>query len=195
MMLDSHIDVWIGGLLVGAMGGIVMAIANVIQTRLAGKQALALAAQVAKEASARQLADWDRQDKVAAKLDIARVEANAVARANVVRTNEVARLAAATAAVQTSQLKQIHTLVNNDKTDVLQAELNQTRITLALLRRFVALDDTAGRVSTSDDLVAIQVAEANILRLETTLADRGVQLREVEAEILKHESIMETTRT
>ena len=102
---------------------------------------------------------------------------------NISRTDEVARAAAATAEDQRNQLTQIHTLVNSDKTDALQAELNQTRITLVLLRRFVALDDAVGRVSTTDDLAAIKLAEANINRLETTLADRGVQLQQVEIQV------------
>jgi hypothetical protein len=61
--------VWIGGLLVGAIGGALVAIANVIQTKVAGRQAIILAAQVAKDATDRQLADWKRQDLVAARLD------------------------------------------------------------------------------------------------------------------------------
>jgi hypothetical protein len=182
-MIDSTIDVWIGGLLVGAMGGSLMAIANLIQTRILGKQAIALANETARLAALRQEADWARQDEVAAKLAIASDATTAIARANVVRTNEVARLAAATAADQTSQLKEIHSLVNSDKTQALQAELAQTKITLALLRRFVALDDQQGRVSTSEDLAAIKLAAASILRLETTLSDRGARPPQVDDEV------------
>jgi hypothetical protein len=94
----------------------------------------------------------------------------------------VARVAAVASTEQLSQLKQVHTLVNNDKTDLLQSLLTQTWITLALLRRFGEGDQLAGRTTSPDDIAAVRNAEKSINRLETVLAERGVQLLLAEKE-------------
>ncbi len=83
--------------------------------------------------------------------------------ANLGRTNEVARLAAETAAEQTEQLYHIKTLVNNEKTAMLQSNLAQTLATLALLQRF-----------SPEDVASIRGAEHTVSELRTTLAERGL---------------------
>ena len=67
-----------------------------------------------------------------------------------------------------------HTLVNGDKIEALQSELRQARITFALLRRLVLLDEAAGRMATAEDIAAMTISQSTITRLETALADRGV---------------------
>ncbi len=107
---------------------------------------------------------------------------------SIARTEEVAKVAAAANDVTTSQLKQIHTLVNSDMTAARQAELDQTRLSLVLLRRMIARDVTDGRSPDPDDLAAIDLAEARITNLTAILADRLEQQRMAEAEMDKKES-------
>ena len=124
-----------------------------------------------------------RQDAAAAKAaEAARLLQKAQVE-SIARTDEVARLAAAAAAATDSQLRQIHTLVNSDMTAARQSELDQTRITLIMLRKVVALHEAAGRAPTADDLAAIETTEGRVRELEAILADRLVQMRVVEDEV------------
>lgn len=105
------------------------------------------------------------------------------------RVAEVARATAASAAATKTQLNgisnqatQIHTLVNSDMTSARQAELDQTRVVLAVLRRVVAVTVEKGLPPLPDDLIAIQEAVDRISELESILADRLTQLRLSEQE-------------
>lgn len=98
------------------------------------------------------------------------------------RTNEVARLAALNVATTDAQLKQIHTLVNSEMTAARQAELDQTRITLIMLRKVVAMDKANGREPEPEDLEAIITTGARITELQAILADRLAAFHDVEAQ-------------
>lgn len=111
--------------------------------------------------------DFARQDIVAGKVD-------QVAAAAKVATVETA-----------SQLRQIHTLVNSDMTAARQGQLDQTRLSLILLRKIVAMAESAGRAATVDELAAIEETEKRIGELEGILADRLAQMKIVEAEIVR----------
>ncbi len=113
------------------------------------------------------LEDYERQDRIAAKVD------------------QVADTAASNAISTNNQLKQIHTLVNSDMTAARQSELEQTRVSLALMRKLVAQDIAAGADISIEDRATIESTEARIKELEQILADRLVQLRIVEAEALQ----------
>ena len=112
--------------------------------------------------------DFARQDAVARKVDQVAADAK-------VATVETA-----------SQLRQIHTLVNSDMTAARQGELDQTRVSLILLRKVVAMAETAGRVATADELAAIEETEKRVTELESILADRLAQMKIVEAEMAAH---------
>lgn len=73
-----------------------------------------------------------------------------------------------------SQLRQIHTLVNSDMTAARQGELNQTSVTVIVLKRLRALDEAAGRATIEDDLL-IANTEARAEELRGLLADRRIQ--------------------
>jgi hypothetical protein len=134
------------------------------------------------------LAEWDRQDKrekaererqeeAAARLvaetretrrrtDEAAELLQAAQAKTLARTDEVARLAAETATSQGAQLadilvgnKEIHTLVNNDMTQARKDLLDQTRILVALYRKFIEADKAAGRTPNPDDVEALVEAQ------------------------------------
>jgi hypothetical protein len=97
------------------------------------------------------------------------------------RTEEVARIAAVNATDTRTQLKQIHTLVNSDMTAARQSELDQTILSLALMRRVISLIETVGQEPSTEDLATIEQTEKRIIELRAMLADRLVQMKEVEA--------------
>lgn len=96
-------------------------------------------------------------------------------------------LAAKSANVETqSQLRQIHTLVNSDMTAARQGELDQTRVSLILLRKLATVAEHAGREATEEERAAIDATEKRIKELEAILADRLAQMEIVEAEQAAH---------
>lgn len=111
MFINSGVDT----LLVGVAGGCIVALANIIQTRIAGRQAVALAAQSAKDAAERQRNDWDREDMVAARLE----------RADQVSADQFLQLL--------RQGAETKALVNHRLTIALQAQLLALRGTLAVM--------------------------------------------------------------
>jgi sensor c-di-GMP phosphodiesterase-like protein len=100
--------------------------------------------------------------------------------------DEVARLAAMNAEKSDAKLDQIHTLVNSQLTAVRQAELDQARAMLVVLKRVTALAALRGEHADPLDLTAIERTEGRIAELEAILADRLQQLRAVEAEAAEH---------
>jgi len=87
-----------------------------------------------------------------------------------------------------AQAKRIHTLVNSDMTAARQSELDQTRTTLVMMRRVVALGEAAGVSAPEEDLAAIDATVARIGELEAILADRLQQMHEVEREAAEAEA-------
>jgi hypothetical protein len=152
-MIDGN-AAWIGGVLVGAVGGALVAIANVIQTKVAGRQAIILAAQVAKDATDRQRADWKRQDLVAARLDKSE-------RISTDRFNQLLRLGTETKG-----------LVNHRLTIALQ------KLLLALQGTLVVLSDKPN----PSDAIKRRIGElkTEISVLEDELALRDLQQSELD---------------
>ena len=81
-----------------------------------------------------------------------------------------------------AQARRIHTLVNSDMTAARQSELDQTRATLVISRRIVALARAGGDKPLTEDTDAIGRLESRVTELEQILADRLHQARIVEAE-------------
>jgi len=129
-----------------------------------------------------QQATWDRDDKVAAKAAEAARLLLAAQQESIARTDAVAAHVAAATASTDGKLDAIHTLVNSDMTAARQSELDQTRVTLVMLRKVVALDHAAGREPSDADLATIETTEARIEELQAILADRLAQQQAVEAE-------------
>jgi hypothetical protein len=155
------------------------------------------------------LEQYRREDLVAKKAEAARIElansqkaiADQAAKAahlllnaqreSIARTDEVARLAAATAAsteLKLDQLdlqtKRIHTLVNSDMTAARQEQLDQTRVTVQILERVIALAVSKGQVPEPQDVLDLSTAKESIANLEAILADRMEQMRKVQADQL-----------
>ena len=133
--------------------------------------------------------DFKRQDAVAAKAAAVAVKAETAAellsaaqQVTITNTEDVRVAAASSAADTKTQLKQIHTLVNSDKTAAMQALLDQTQLTLVGLREIVALVKKGRGKPTAATLSAIETAEEHIAQLTAELVDREHQAVAVEAE-------------
>lgn len=95
------------------------------------------------------------------------------------RTDEVAKAAAHADADIQKQLVTIHKLVNSEMTAARQAELDQTRLLVAALRRVVMLGEHRG-TDTSEDQEEIDAAEGRIRELRAVLAYRKTQETEMD---------------
>lgn len=116
--------------------------------------------------------------------DIARQDAVALAVRDVAGKAKISAAASRAEAAETgSQLKQIHTLVNSNMTAALQGELDQTRISLVLMREVVGLKETAGGKASPENIMAITETEGRIAKLAAVLDDRMTQAKIVAAEI------------
>lgn len=128
--------------------------------------------------------DYARQDKVAARVEVAAGKAVKVAdkaaeaAALLVESNAVAAETAASATADTNRrLDQIHTLVNSNMTAAMQAELDRTQEVLVMLREVMALNEAAGRPPSEDARTRIAVTERKVGELSATLNDRLAQTR------------------
>lgn len=118
------------------------------------------------------LADYERQDAVAARAEFAVEAASA-------RAAEAARLllaanerVAATAKITNEKLDGIHTLVNSNMTTSMQAEHDATVRELALMREVIALHRAEGREPDVESLAAVEATGRRIAELHALLADR-----------------------
>ena len=134
--------------------------------------------------------DYARQDQVAARLkaqqdevaEKAEVDRRIVAletRRVAEELRETTRVQAVATAEVTEKIDKIgedltvvHTLVNSNLTQAMEGELDQTRITLALLRKVMALHSQGGTEASPADLGAVAQAEAKVAQLENLLAVR-----------------------
>jgi hypothetical protein len=153
---------------------LILSRSNIHQQRLARKEEF-------EQRKAEKAEDYRRQDEVAAQAAQAARDLLGAQQEMQRRTDEVARLAAENADRADTKLNQIHTLVNSDMTAARQSELDQTRAMLVVLKRVTALAALRGEHADPEDLDAIARTEKRISSLEAILADRMVQLREVEA--------------
>jgi hypothetical protein len=150
-----------------------------------------------------QLADYQRQDKVAAAAaatakaaaaQVAGIAEQAVKAASVLqaaqaetirRTDEVARLTAQQAAKAEAKLDDhsgkldvIRGLVDGAMTAALQSELDALLTSLAMMREVMDLKKSGGHDPTPQAITALHATEAKIAELRVTIADR---LRQAEA--------------
>jgi hypothetical protein len=125
-----------------------------------------------------QLADYQRQDKVAAAAAAAAVAAQAAAAA--------AQSQAADTASKlddlSAQTQRIHTLVNSDMTAARQEELDQAESLIVVLERVIALAKDRGVLPDPSDSDALARTQRRRDQLELILADRLAQFRASEAE-------------
>jgi hypothetical protein len=90
-----------------------------------------------------------------------------------------------------AQLATIHELVNSDMTAARQELLDQTEITLVMLRRIVADTRQAGDTPTDEDLAAVAKTAKRVKVMRGVLADRLAQQRVVEQEQRDAKAIQE----
>jgi hypothetical protein len=128
-----------------------------------------------------QAATWAREDEVARQVARTADLLLETQQESIRRTDRVAEHVASAASAAEAKLDAIHTLVNSDMTAARQSELDQTRVTLVMLRKVVALDHAAGRKPSAQDVATIEATEARIAALQTILADRLAQQQAVEA--------------
>jgi hypothetical protein len=140
--------------------------------------------------------DYARQDLVAERVALAAKQAADAAQLlvkaqheTIARTDEVAKVAAASDALIQAQLKsidtqgkKIHILVNSDMTAARTNERDQARLTLLALKRVQALSAKLGLSVTRDEVDAIKTAEERIVELDQILADRLAAQRAVDEE-------------
>ncbi len=81
-----------------------------------------------------------------------------------------------------AQLTEIHTLVNSDMTAARQELLDQTEITLMMLRRVVEEARREGIEPDPDDVAAVVKTERRVKAMRGVLADRLAQQLVVEAQ-------------
>ena len=117
-----------------------------------------------RQAAHRQTADWKRQDDVADR-------AAATAAASLAAT----RSAAATANETLKIAKTVHTLVNSNLTQVKQAELAATELSLLVMRKYIPSPD-------EQEVLAINTATGRITALKADLASREIQLEKSETD-------------
>jgi hypothetical protein len=118
---------------------------------------------------AERVEDFERQDRVAAKVDAVKQQAT-----------EAVEITALTAAKTEAHLTHITTLVNSTLTAAQQGHLDQARQTLGAAREVVDLIKASGGAPTDEQLERVTTTEANIKALETTISDRMVQQAEAD---------------
>jgi hypothetical protein len=140
--------------------------------------------------------DWARQDAVAAKADAVADQARKAAelllaaqKANIERTDEVARLAAEAAAQTARKLESIdaqgraiHTLVNQKLTDVTRQALVATTALLPLLEDAIARVRAGGAEPSATDLKRLEDTRRSIIDLEANLVQRAETQAEVDSD-------------
>jgi len=130
--------------------------------------------------------DWNRQDAVAARVEMAAEQAKEAARLLVERQDAAAGKAAeaatllvrntanvAEAAAATNQkLDVIHTLVNSSMTAAMQSELEATRRLVSGLVEIIDLKKAAGTDPTTEALALVKATNDRIAELSAALSDR-----------------------
>ena len=153
---------------------IATAIITAVSALIAGPvAALMLSWLTATQQRQKTLDDYARQDEVADRLERA-------AMASRIRLEEVARLAAETAATQAatavvtdSKLNVIHTLVNSQLSAALQNELDGLVREVAVIRELIELKRANGKEPTSDSLTILAASDSKIIELRQTLDNRA----------------------
>jgi hypothetical protein len=118
-----------------------------------------------------QLADYQRQDKVA---QAAKTAADAAALAANKSQTQLESIAV--------QTKRIHTLVNSDMTAARQEELDQAESLIVALRRVIQLSADKGSQPEPSDVAQLERTSQRRDQLEQILADRMQQFKASELE-------------
>ena len=128
-----------------------------------------------------QLADYQRQDRVA--IDAANTAA--AARNAAWAAQRAAERSQDQLAVLNAQTRRIHTLVNSDMTAARQEQLDQDEQLIVMLQRVIQLTQDKGMPPNQDDLNSLDRIRHRRDQLELLLADRIEQAREAEIEAMK----------
>jgi len=125
-----------------------------------------------------QLADYQRQDKVAREA----AAAVAAAQAAAVAAQAQAREASGKLDDLSAQTQRIHTLVNSDMTAARQEELDQAESLIVVLQRVIQLARDKGVMPDPADVDALTRTQRRRDQLELILADRLAQFHASEAQ-------------
>ena len=92
----------------------------------------------------------------------------------------------------TSQLMQIHMLVNSNLTASIHAELDATIREVAMMREVIALKRAAGHEPSDEAAQAVAATDARIAELRASLGDRLRATEAAEANSLRDDSLGDT---
>jgi len=115
---------------------------------------------------AEKLEDYRREDEVAAK---AAEQGKLIVASVVANTAEIASNSITT----NGKLDVIHTLVNSNMTQAMQAELDATIAQLVLMREVIDMKKASGVVPSEDTVSAISIIEKRIAELTVQLQERS----------------------
>lgn len=149
-------------------------ISPIIISRNVNKAAAAARREEREHETANRLADYVRQDEVAARAEVAAKQAAEVARLLLQDNQKVSQVQTAIA----TQLGDIHTLVNNNLSQAIINERDARVDQLRALRELVTLQ---GNAVLPETVAAIQSLEAKVVELNSVLTDRARQVAIVEA--------------
>lgn len=135
-----------------------------------------------KQAHAIQLANYARQDQVAAKAAEVAAQAAEAARLLLLRDAEVARIAKENAEATAATLASIHTLVNSTLSGAIEGELDARTKLFAALDELRQRDIADGRTSTPEESAALVVVQDKITELTATVAERAAQTELADAQ-------------
>lgn len=139
--------------------------------------------------------DWARQDEVAKRVEDTAIQTAAAAQLLLdrqalesLRTAEAARLLLAanervanSTGATNERLDVIHALVNNEKTQGMYTQLNETRRGLISLREIVSLKEERGKQPSVEALAEIRATEERISKLQADILDREQQQAAIDA--------------
>lgn len=136
---------------------------------------------------AERIEDYARQDAVADRLtkrqnEVAAQAAEAAALLLAANERVAAQTAEASEATQ-AQLRQIHTLVNNDMTKAIQAQYDALVQVVTMMRVIAGLKLKAGLAPDRDDAAAIEATLAQLAELGATITDRVSAAKVGEAQL------------
>jgi hypothetical protein len=123
--------------------------------------------------------DYARQDAVAAQVKAAAVQTAEAAKLLVASNAEVAATAKETTARTNEKLdvldtgqKDIHALVDGDKTARMQAQLVSLEAQLVLMREVMSLTSDVGKKPTVESMTALETMKSRIAELASELSER-----------------------
>jgi hypothetical protein len=127
--------------------------------------------------------DWDRQDQVANRLEEAAKTASARATEVAAALIDSNQLIADSAKETGAQLKQIHTLVNSDKTAGMERERVLLRANSVLQSSNLKLMKMQGVEPSDEEIAALETTNILLAELEKDLEERAKQTKAAERQL------------